>query len=73
MHRGHSAHQRYLDSFEIVQQRDREMARVFDDLRRWRALVQAQIHADGLLTEQEFAGLSPQMRSAVSKSLQRDG
>jgi transposase InsO family protein len=34
-----SAHQRYLDIFEIVQQRNREMARMFDDPRRSRALL----------------------------------
>jgi hypothetical protein len=45
MHPGQSAHQRYLDIFEIVQQRGREMARIFDDPKRSCALMMlAQIH-----------------------------
>jgi DNA-binding MarR family transcriptional regulator len=30
VHRGESGHQRYLDVFQVVQQRDREMARIFE-------------------------------------------
>ena len=74
VHRGQSAHRRYLDIFEVVQQRNREMARIFDDPKRSRALTMlAQIHTEGLLTEDEFAGLSPETRSALIESLRSAG
>jgi hypothetical protein len=70
MHPGQSAQQRYLDVFEIVQQRGREMARIFDDQKRSRALMMlAQIHVKGLLTEEEFQSLSPETRGAVIDSV----
>jgi hypothetical protein len=70
MHPGQSAHQRYLDIFEIVQQRGREMSRIFDDPKRSCALMMlAQIHVKGLLTEEEFQSLSPETRGAVIESV----
>jgi hypothetical protein len=74
MHPGQSAHQRYLDIFEIVQHRDREMARIFDDPKRSHALIMlAQIHAKGLLTEEEFQSLSPEARSALIELVRSAG
>jgi hypothetical protein len=59
-------HQRYLDIFEIVERRNREMARVFDDLKRSRALTMlAQMCAAGLLTDDEVSSLSPETRSVI--------
>lgn len=61
-----SFHQRYRDIFEIVERRDRDVARIFDDLKRSNALnVLAQMHANGLLTEDELSSLSPETRSAI--------
>jgi hypothetical protein len=61
-----STHQRYLDIFKIIEQRDREMASIFNDPRRSNALTMlARIRADGLLTEDEFSGLSRETRSAI--------
>lgn len=37
--RTRSAHQRYVDVFRIVERRDRDVARLFDDLRRSQALT----------------------------------
>lgn len=52
-------HQRYLDIFEVVGRRDREMTQLFDDLRRSTALTQiALIQSRGLLTEEEFSRFS---------------
>jgi hypothetical protein len=57
--KGH--HARYLQVFGIIQQRDREMARLFDNPRRSHALTMlAQIRSQGLLTEDEFSSLSPE-------------
>jgi hypothetical protein len=61
-----SSHQRYLDIFKIVERRDREMARIFNDPKRSNALViLARIRSNGLLTEDEFATLSPETRDAI--------
>ena len=66
-------HQRYLDIFEIIERRDLEMARIFDDLKRSRALTMlAQMCSAGLLTEDELSGLSPETRSVIDL-LRRSG
>jgi hypothetical protein len=59
-------HPRYLDIFEIVQRRDREMERIFNDLKRSNALAMlTQIRANDLLMEQEFSNLSADTRNAI--------
>ncbi len=64
--RAQSAHQRYLGIFKIIEQRDREMASIFDDPRRSNALgMLAKFRSEGLLTEDEFSSLSPETRSAI--------
>jgi hypothetical protein len=61
-----STHQRYLNIFKIIERRDREMASIFNDPRRSNALTMlARIRSDGLLTEDEFSGLSQETRSAI--------
>ena len=65
-----SAHQRYLDIFKIVEQRDREMASIFDDPRRSNALsMLARMRSEGLLTADEFSGLSAETRGAIQSLL----
>ena len=67
---GQSTHQRYLDIFQIVEQRDREMASIFNDPKRSNALTMlARIRSVGLLTEDEFSSLSPETRSAIKSLL----
>jgi hypothetical protein len=61
-----STHQRYLEIFTIIEQRDREMSSIFNDPKRSNALTMlARIRAAGMLTEDEFSSLSPETRSAV--------
>ena len=61
-----SAHQRHFEIFKIIEQRDREMASIFDDPKRSNALTMlARIRAAGMLTEDEFSRLSPETRSDV--------
>src|SRR5713226_9200382 len=61
-----SFHQRYLDIFEIVERRDREMARIFDNLKRSNALTMlAQMCSAGLLTDDELSSLSSEARSVI--------
>jgi len=64
--RAQSAHQRYLGIFKIIEQRDREMASIFNDPKRSNALTMlARIRSDGLLAEDEFSSLSQETRSAI--------
>jgi hypothetical protein len=65
-----SRHSRYLEIVRIIQQHDREMARLFDNPRRSHALMMlAQIRSQGLLTDDEFSSLSPETRSAIQMLL----
>ncbi|MGC2260374.1 MAG: hypothetical protein WA369_18735 [Candidatus Acidiferrales bacterium] len=64
--RAQNAHQRYLGIFKIIEQRDRDMAIIFNDPKRSNALTMlARIRSEGLLTEDEFSSLSPETRSAI--------
>lgn len=64
-----SCHQRYLDIFRLIARRDKELANLFDNLRRSTALMQiAAIYARGLMTEDELSGFSPALIQLV-KSL----
>jgi hypothetical protein len=61
-----SAHQRYLDTFKIVMQRDRDMAIIFKDPKRSKALTMlARMRSEGLLITDEFFSLGPETRSAI--------
>jgi predicted glycosyl hydrolase (DUF1957 family) len=64
--RAQSPHQRYLDIFKTIERHDREIANTFNDLKRSNALTMlARMRAAGLLTEDEFASLSQESRSAI--------
>lgn len=66
--KGH--HARYVQVFRIIQQRDREIARLFAHPRRSHAITMlAQIRSQGLLTEDEFSSLSPEARGAIQMLL----
>ena len=63
-------HARYLQIFRIIQQRDPEIACLFDNPRRSHALTMlAHIRSQGLLTEDEFSSLSPETRGAIQMLL----
>jgi hypothetical protein len=63
---GTSSHERYLAVFQLLQQRDEELAGTFNDPRRSTALVQlARIWSQELLTEEEFTRFSPETRASV--------
>jgi hypothetical protein len=60
-------YQRYLDLWELLGRRNKEMAEAFDDLRRSRAIFRiASIKALGVLTEAEFSQFSQETREGVS-------
>ena len=61
-----SSHQRYLNLYKFIHQRDKVLADGFDDHRRstapWKI---AAIYRLGLLTDEEFAGFSDETRDHV--------
>jgi len=60
-------HARYGDIFTLIRERDRQIARAFDDKRRSTALLQlAIIHSFGLLTEEELDRFSPEAQEAIT-------
>ena len=61
-----SHHERFLDVFELLQDRNEELAHAFDDPRRSRMIVQlAAIHAHGLLEPDELARFTAGTRDTV--------
>jgi hypothetical protein len=59
-------HQKYVGIFHIMRRRNEEMALVFDDPRRSKALMQlTALKARGLVTEDEFAHFSPETQQIV--------
>jgi hypothetical protein len=67
-----SAHERYLAVYKLLQRRDKELAQAFDDL--WRSTAWpclAVMRSRGLLTDEEFAGFSPETHAAVQVWLDR--
>ena len=61
-----SFYQRYLSIYEVVQKRDKEIARIFDNLSRSTALMKlVAMKSHGLLTEEEFSRFSEETRQAV--------
>lgn len=61
------AHERYLALFDLIQERDSELAAAFNDLRRSTALVQlARLRSLGLVTDAEFDGFSAETRGVVA-------
>ena len=59
-------HERYLRLYRLLQERDRDIAFAFNDLRRSTAYVQlARIHGLGAVTDEELARFSPETRKIV--------
>ena len=58
---GTTSHEKYLSLFKLIEDRDDDIARGFDDLRRSTALMQiGVIHSMGLLTGAELRRFSPE-------------
>lgn len=67
---GKSQHERYLDIYRLIRDRDKELGRAFNDLSRSKAVIQiVQIRSFGLLTEEEFAEFSEELRNIVETYL----
>jgi hypothetical protein len=62
-----SSHEKYLKLYELIQKRDADIARAFNDLRRSTAVMQVGIiYKMGLFTEEEFQRLSPETLQVVA-------
>jgi hypothetical protein len=65
-----SFHQRYLDIFDVIERRDKEIAQAFNDIRRSTALTQlTAIQSHGLLTKEEFLRFTPETCRVVEALL----
>jgi hypothetical protein len=61
-----SPHERYLQLYDLIRERDRTLGAAFDDLRRSTAIDQlAQMHRLELLSEEEFQRFSEGTREQV--------
>ncbi|HEX9581518.1 MAG TPA: hypothetical protein VF970_10475 [Gemmatimonadales bacterium] len=59
-------YERYIDIFRLLKERDRDVARGFDDPRRSHMIQQlAAIHRLGLLEPEELARFTPRTRDTV--------
>jgi hypothetical protein len=70
------SHQRYLEVYDLIRRRDKDLASVFNDPRRSRALLQLlAIVSRGLLTEEEVAGFGDETREYLESLVpaRRDG
>ena len=66
------SHERYLAVFHLIEERDRELASAFDDMRRstafWRLL---RMRSLGLVTDEELAGFSDETRGEILRLQKR--
>ena len=63
---GQSWHQRYLDTYKLLDHRDNELVHAFDGNSRSKAIYQlAAIHSHGLLMQQEFDRFTAETRERI--------
>ncbi|MGB4925450.1 MAG: hypothetical protein WBP25_03010 [Giesbergeria sp.] len=66
-----TSHQRYLAMYEAIQRRDKEISRVFDDLRRSTAILQlAALRSRKLIEDAEFMRFSEETQGLVGVFLE---
>jgi hypothetical protein len=66
-----SKHERYAAIYQLVRERDKEIAPIFDHLRRSTAFRQVcSFRSHDLLTEQELAQFSPELVKSVEQTLE---
>ncbi len=66
-----SAHERYITLYRHVRERDKAMAKMFDDFRRSTALLQLMLMDKyDLLTQEEIASFSEAMQQSLEEARQ---
>jgi len=64
---GATSHQRYLAIYDLIQKQDKKLGQIFDGLSRSSAVGKLFLmRRAGLLTDEEIAGFSEDIRSAVA-------
>jgi hypothetical protein len=62
-----SAHQRYLKVFDLLSDKDKQLAALFDDPRRSNARARlCMIASAGLLSDEELSRFTPETRKSIS-------
>jgi hypothetical protein len=62
------AHERYLEVFRLIDDRDEELALAFNDLRRSNAIIKlVAMRARGLLADEEFGRFSDETRDRIER------
>jgi len=65
---GATAHERYLQVFGLIQDQNKRMADIFDDMRRSNALFNVTLmRTSGLITDEEFAEFSEELRETIQR------
>ena len=63
---GEAAHPRYLAMYKLIHDRDRELADMFNDVRRSNAFMRILLlRRNGLFTDEEFAGFGDATKSRI--------
>ena len=63
-------HKRYLEVFSLIMNRDEQMGRAFNDVRRSKAIILlTNIREAGLLTDDEFSQFSAETRAGIESIL----
>jgi hypothetical protein len=71
---GRTGHQRYLNLYRFLREKDKDLAFAFDDHRRSTAMLKiARIHSLGLFTPEEFGEFSERTRDTVQSLLSLSG
>lgn len=64
-----TSHQRYLAIYDLIQKRDKELGSIFDGLSRSSAVEKLLLmHHAGLLTDDETAAFSEDVRNVIARS-----
>jgi hypothetical protein len=70
---GKDMHERYLAVFRLIQDRDEEVARMFNNMKRSTAYIQLMaIRNENLVTDEEFEQFSQETKESITSWLQRD-
>jgi len=71
---GKDMHERYLAVFKLIQERDEDVARMFNEMKRSTAFVQLMmIRHKNLLTDEEFGQFSQETKDLITSWFQRNG
>jgi hypothetical protein len=67
-----SQHERYVETYQLLIKRDKELVQIFDHLRRSTAVMQlATFRFEGLITDEEYMRFSAPTREIIDDFLKR--